>query len=159
MKLHSVVDPITNSSSTVYIWPTWTGVEDLKKAFQNIMDIFGVEGSVDDYLTIEKCLKDEYLYEYFFSNYASEYPKHRQIWKNFLQATEQTDTPESRASFTEMINDMYKDGDFEVITGCNQDMDKEHLYADIKITSKDGQKLDILDKLFSAFNIEEREYY
>jgi hypothetical protein len=62
LRVHSFVDVITNSSSTTYIYPV-DGAEKLAHdAIENLMAVFGVTGSVEDYFEIRRIVNDtDYL--------------------------------------------------------------------------------------------------
>ena len=54
INIHSVVDVITNSSTTIYTYSEASSVDRAKELMQELMKVFGVTGDVDDYF--EFCL-------------------------------------------------------------------------------------------------------
>lgn len=49
MREHSMIDLITNSSTSVYIYPSQEAIEKSKELIQNIFNIIGFEEKVEDY--------------------------------------------------------------------------------------------------------------
>lgn len=60
MKIHSMLDLVTNSSSVTYIWSTDLNVKFLKDFVQKILDISGFKGSLDDILEIKLTAHDDF---------------------------------------------------------------------------------------------------
>jgi hypothetical protein len=52
INIHSVVDVITNSSTTIYTYSDEGSVTSAKEVLAKLMKVLGVEGSVDDYFEI-----------------------------------------------------------------------------------------------------------
>ena len=52
MKLHSMVDIITNSSSTTYVFSDGDSIVKMKEFINEVIKITGAEGNVEDYFDI-----------------------------------------------------------------------------------------------------------
>lgn len=52
IKIHSIVDVITNSSSTVFVWPKTTALSTAREIVQDMMTALGVAGQPEDYFDI-----------------------------------------------------------------------------------------------------------
>lgn len=53
MKRHSIVDQITNSSGTTYVFSDNECLQSAKDVLTKIMGVLGVEGNVDDYFNFK----------------------------------------------------------------------------------------------------------
>lgn len=53
MKRHSIVDNITNSSSTTYTWPVIGAEEKIRAAIQEIMNLCGVDKPFEEVFTMK----------------------------------------------------------------------------------------------------------
>jgi hypothetical protein len=53
IRFHSVVDVITNSSTTVYTWADKDADKRAKEILGDLMKVFGVTGEVDDYFDVQ----------------------------------------------------------------------------------------------------------
>lgn len=62
LKIHSVVDVITNSSTVIYTNQGFS-VEPAKEMINEFLKVFGVEGTWEDYFYID-AFADTYFYEY-----------------------------------------------------------------------------------------------
>ena len=60
MKLHSIVDQITNSSGTTYIFSDDECIKNAQEILKTIMGILKVEGNIEDYFDISLVTTDMY---------------------------------------------------------------------------------------------------
>lgn len=75
--VHSTVDLITNSSTSIFTWSDKSCVDAARTLMSTLMEAMGVKGSVDDFFTI-KLEPSEYALDVFLDNkddYIEEYPE------------------------------------------------------------------------------------
>lgn len=61
MKKHSVVDSITNSSSTVYMWPVSDSLGKIRLFLQRVISAVDENAKVDDYFDVHLEINPEYV--------------------------------------------------------------------------------------------------
>jgi hypothetical protein len=67
-----MIDLITNSSTSVYIYPSQEAIEKSKELIQNVFDIVGFEGKIDDYFEFDYEIEPD-LVEYFLEEEDEEF--------------------------------------------------------------------------------------
>lgn len=125
MIIHSMVDCITNSSGTTYIFSDDQCVENAYKVLEIIMQTLGIDGKVDDYFEISNDFCPDYYYkneqdvidEYDHDRYVDLYKKINIKSKNNLDI-------DIAPLMDGLFKSFYTSGEWEMIfNGCINEVD------------------------------------
>lgn len=151
MKLHSVVDVITNSSSSVYIWPVKNAIKNTKDFLANILSAVGYDGDIDDDFEVTYKLSDDYFDD-------SDDNVHIQaVRERYLNSINMSEDDWNALSYQEqnpywgkigeIIVDMYIDGEYPDLDSENYNYLPKSQYLSVIINPKNGNAFNLWDTI------------
>jgi hypothetical protein len=156
MKLHSIVDCITNSSSVTYIRPLDDALFTTKDLLKKLMNAMGIEGEVEDYFKVFYQISDDWFWlaiEYSL-DIALEFLKRENIlgdnfWVSFTQSEQEKIVAKFKEEVLEKFNNNTLDFDFGWDEDNNRDWGR---WINVIIEPKSGDNLNLNDIVLSIFS-------
>lgn len=146
MKINSVVDIITNSSSELFTLVDSSLIYNAKPFFNKVLKHLGVKGDFDDYFIIQKCLRQNYI-DACFEDWAVNHEL-KKLWCEFLEKSQGQDTPKNREKFSIFVNDLYR---IDQLPDHSIDSEDSHLYDSVEFKMKNSD-INILEFFMNHIN-------
>jgi len=164
MKLHSMIDVITNSSSSVYVWPKEDSVKIVKQFFAGFLEKLNLPTSVLNGVTFETSLDTAGLNDEsdaFYNNiqnydkveeFLDDYAEYENFFKKYSITLEDVINDEKLADkYTEYVLEEFKNGSFDSGVFSRNGI--------FNIVFPDGTKIELTREINQWFNIEELSWY
>lgn len=147
MKLHSVVDVITNSSSSVYVWPVKDAIQKTKDFLANILLAVGSDVNVDDYFEVTYKLSGDYFDDIDDNEdikaVLKRYLDHINMSENDWKVLSYEEQDLHLAKIGEMIVDMYIDGEYPDLDRESYNYITKAQYLSVIIKPKNNDGFDL----------------
>lgn len=151
VRLHSLIDVITNSSTEIFTSVTSSGKENLYKIIQEIMTTLKVEGNAEDFftVTVEEVINYDYLTDQLydgeeFEEFYEDYPEYKE-----LETYREKETFLGNLGIDKLRN-------YDLSFNYNSDQVEEEFIIRSKETGERNEVIE--DALTSLFYSEEEEY-
>ena len=164
MKLHSLVDVITNSSTVVYVWPNQDAIQKTKELLKEIVSVVGFEGDIDEYFDVDYTLDSDYI------DIASERKGEEfdVILEQYLATTDiksiddfynlpWAELKTHYAHLTEIVLGMWKDGQYDL--GDDSMGYSNERYLMVVVTPKNQATFDLWRKIGGIFTVDAASNY
>lgn len=158
MKQQSMVDIITNSSSSVYVWPRENSIEATKSFLKEIALAFGFYGDIEEYFEVKYVLDSDYVEE--IVDDPSE--KDKLILKKYLESKNLSQDDFDNLSYAErkkyyeeiaeIILEMLQNDEYNL--GTNFFGLTKKTFLKVCIKPKNGEMFDLWSKLSNVFDYE-----
>lgn len=153
MREHSIIDLITNSSTSVYIIPVKNALEKSKKTIQNLLNALNLQGKPEDYFDFYYEVDDD-LFWVFYKNDEEDFLK---IFSPFLQNENISwgdfKSKDDKSKLDLFRKFLYGNDDFFNSKKINRDVDyylNYRMYIHLKIKAKNSS-LDLMSEFGNLF--------